>query len=70
MFPLLGEIFIAANVNQKVIFDIISPQLRVLDDNLNNYFPENEDLHKGNLCIDNSFLEDVAATLCLSETML
>ncbi|KDR08680.1 Zinc finger MYM-type protein 6, partial [Zootermopsis nevadensis] len=59
MFPLLGEFLNAADINQKVIFNIISQHLRALAENFNNYFPENEDPRKGNLWINNPFLEDI-----------
>ena len=49
MFSLLDEFLIAADVNTKVIFNIIKQHLRALAENLNNYFPENEDPRKGNL---------------------
>lgn len=59
MFPLLGEFLIAVDVNQKVIFNIISQHLRALVENFDNYFPENEDPRKGNLWINNPFFEDI-----------
>ena len=57
MFSLLDEFLIAADVNTKVIFNIIKQHLRALAENLNNYFQENEDPRKGNLWI--KFLEDI-----------
>ena len=38
---------------------IIKQHLRALSKNFNNYFPENEDPRKGNLRINNQFLEDI-----------
>ena len=43
MFPLLSEILIATDVNQELIFNVISQHLKVLTENFNNYFPEDED---------------------------
>ena len=59
MFPLLSEFLIAADVNQELIFSVISQHLKSLTENFNNYFPEHEDPRKGNLWINNHFLENI-----------
>ena len=55
MFPVLSEFLIAADVNQELIFNVISQHLKALTVNFNNYFPEDEDPSKGNLWINNPF---------------
>ena len=42
---------------------MIKQHLRVLSKNFNNYFRENEDPHKGNLWINNPFMEDIKSCL-------
>jgi hypothetical protein len=38
---MLGEFLNAADINQKVIFNIISQHLKALAENFNKYFSEN-----------------------------
>jgi hypothetical protein len=59
MFPLLQKIFITPDVNRKVIFNITSQHLRAFAQSFNHYYPENEDPRKGNLWINNPFMEDI-----------
>ncbi|XP_044300501.1 transcription intermediary factor 1-beta isoform X6 [Varanus komodoensis] len=59
MFPHLQDFLSVADVNRKLIFNIISQHLKALVQNLNQYYPENEDPRKGNLWINNPFMEDV-----------
>lgn len=51
------QFFIVVDVNQKVVFNVTSQQLRMLAEIFIEYIPENEVHYKENLWINNPFLE-------------
>lgn len=59
MFPLLQEFLIAADVDRKGVLNVISQHLKVFVLKFNHYYLENEDPRKGNLWINNPFMEDI-----------
>ena len=59
MFPILNEYLASADVNCKELLSIVSQHLKELANSFDHYFPEHEDPRRGNLRINNPFIEDV-----------
>ena len=59
MFPILNEYLASADVNCKELLSFVSQHLKDLANSFDQYFPEHEDPRRGNLWINNPFIEDV-----------
>ena len=59
MFPILNEYLASADVNCKELLSIVSQHLKELANSFDLYFPKHEDPRRGNLWVNNPFIEDV-----------
>lgn len=59
IFPLLSKLWMAADVNKELTFNVIGQHLTSFTVNFNIYFPGNDNPGNGNDWINNPFLEKI-----------